>query len=235
VTFTTAAIFHAGDDRSLMETLECLPHIVRTVPAIAKGLPYSVGPSAIGLRDNPYGEAAVANPRNIRQAVNFNDPRQRGIMGAAWNLGYFAAFAEGGAQAIALGGAVGPFGVLSVPTSFPQPWFEGKGELYPVWHVVRGLAKLKGCPILSVQPSVDGAVRGIAAHTKRGVELWFCNPSPNALSVRLPDGFTEAAVLDASCFVAASRQPDLLDRLTSVETQTLPLGAYAVVRARKRT
>ncbi|RUY37844.1 hypothetical protein EN978_25725 [Mesorhizobium sp. M7A.F.Ca.US.001.04.1.1] len=85
VTFTTAAIFHAGDDRSLMETLECLPHIVRTVPAIARGLPYSVGPSAIGLRDNPYGEAPVANPTNIRQAVNFNDPRQRGVMGAAWN------------------------------------------------------------------------------------------------------------------------------------------------------
>lgn len=231
VTFTTAAIFHAGDDRSLMETLECLPHIVRTVPAIAKGLPYSVGPSAIGLRDNPYGEAPVANPRNIRQAVNFNDPRQRGIMGAAWNLGYFAAFAEGGAEAIALGGAVGPFGVLSVPMPFPQPWFEGKGELYPVWHVARGLAKLKGCPIRPLRSSVAGAVRGIAAVTEKGIELWLCNPSPNALEVRLPEGFATAAILDTACFVAASRQPDLLDRLTPVETKTLSLESYAVVRA----
>ncbi|WP_119268999.1 hypothetical protein [Taklimakanibacter deserti] len=234
VTFTTAAIFHAGDDRSLMDTLECLPHIVRTVPAIAKGLPYSVGPSAIGLRDNPYGEAAVANPRNIRQAVNFNDPRQRGIMGAAWNLGYFAAFAEGGAEAIALGGAVGPFGVLSVPTAFPQPGFEGKGELYPVWHVVRGLAKLKGRPVRLLQSSIDGAVRGIAADTQKGTELWLCNPSPNVLEVRLPDGFANIALLDASSFVAASRQADLLDRLTPVEGQTLSLDAYAVVRAFKQ-
>lgn len=234
VTFTTAAIFHAGDDRSLMETLECLPHIVRTVPAIAKELPYTVGPSAIGLRDNPYGEAPVANPGNIRQAVNFNDPRQRGIMGAAWNLGYFAAFAEGGAEAIALGGAVGPFGVLSVPTPFPQPWFEGRGELYPVRHVVRGLAKLKGCPIRPLRSSVAGAVRGIAAVTEKGTELWLCNPSPNALEVRLPEGFAIAAVLNASTFVAASRQPDLLDRLTPVETQTLSLDAYAVVRAIKQ-
>lgn len=231
VTFTTAAIFHAGDDRSLMETLECLPHIVRTVPAIARGLPYSVGPSAIGLRDNPYGEAPVANPTNIRQAVNFNDPRQRGIMGAAWNLGYFAAFAEGGAEAVALGGAVGPFGVLSVPTPFPQSWFEGKGELYPVWHIVRGLAKLKGRPIRPLRSSVAGAVRGIAAVTEKGTELWLCNPSPNTLEVRLPEGFTTAAILDASSFVAASRQPDLLDRLTPVETQTLSLESYAVVRA----
>ncbi|RWB10057.1 MAG: hypothetical protein EOQ39_12465 [Mesorhizobium sp.] len=231
VTFTTAAIFHAGDDRSLMETLECLPHIARTVPAIATGLPYSVGPSAIGLRDNPYGAAPVANPGNIRQAVNFNDPRQRGIMGAAWNLGYFAAFAEGGAEAIALGGAVGPFGVLSVPMPFPQPWFEGKGELYPIWHIARGLAKLKGCPIRSLRSSVAGAVRGIAAVTEKGIELWLCNPSPNTVEVRLPEDFTTAAILDASSFVAASRQPDLLDRLTPVETQTLSLDSYAVVRA----
>ncbi|MEQ1943189.1 hypothetical protein ABMA32_12300 [Mesorhizobium sp. VNQ89] len=233
ITFTTAAIFHAGDDRSLMETLECLPHIVRTVPVIAKGLPYSVGPSAIGLRDNPYGEAPVANPGNIRQAVNFNDPRQRGIMGAAWNLGYVAAFAEGGAEAIALGGAVGPFGVLSVPTPFPQPWYEGNGELYPIWHVIRGLAKLRGSPILPLRSPAAGAVRGIAATTDIGTELWLCNPSPNATQVHLPNGFSKAAVLDASSFVEAASQPDLMDRLSPLESQTLSLDAYAVVRALK--
>lgn len=231
ITFTTAAIFHAGDDRSMMETLECLPHIVRTVPAIAKGLPYSVGPSAIGLRDNPYGEAPVANPGNIRQAVNYNDPRQRGIMGAAWNLGYFSAFAEGGAEAIALGGAVGPFGVLSVPMQYPQPWFDGSGELYPLWHVLRGLAKLKGFPIRPVSSSLSRAVRGLAAETDKGVELWLCNPSPSTLDIRLPDGFASAAVLDAAGFVDASNTADLLDGLKPLATAALTLDAYAVVRA----
>jgi hypothetical protein len=235
VTFTTAAIFHAGDDRSMMETLECLPHIVRTVPVIAKGLPYSVGPSAIGLRDNPYGEAPVANPDNIRQAVNFNDPRQRGVMGAAWNLGYFAAFAEGGADAIALGGAVGAFGVLSVSTPFPQPGFEGKGELYPVWHVLRGLARLKGRAIRPVSASAAGAVRGIAADTEAGTELWLCNPSPAPLTVELPSGFRSAAVLDASAFAEASRRNDLLDELRPLAEPSLTLDAYAVVRAFRPT
>ena len=231
ITFTTAAIFHAGDDRSLMETLECLPHIVRTVPVIAKGLPYSVGPSAIGLRDNPYGEAPVANPGNIRQAVNFNDPRQRGVMGAAWNLGYFAAFAEGGAEAIALGGLVGPFGVLSVPTPFPQPGFEGRGELYPVWHVVRGLARLRGRSIGSLTASAAGRVRGIAMEVEHGTELWFCNTSPVPLDATLPDGFASAAVLDASSFAEAARRPDLLDTLQPVAGPLLTLDAFAVVRA----
>lgn len=231
VTFTTAAIFHAGDDRSMMETLECLPHIVRTLPSITNGLAYSVGPSAIGLRDNPYGEAPVANPDNIRQAVNFNDPRQRGIMGAAWNLGYFAAFAEGGASAIALGGAVGPFGVLSVPTPFPQPGFAGEGELYPLWHVLRGLARLGGCAIRPLSVSAPGAVRGIAADTVAGTELWFLNPSPSSLTVRLPDGFTAVAILDAAAFVEAKGRPGLLDQLAQQQDPVLTIDAYAVVRA----
>jgi D-apionolactonase len=231
ITFTTAAIFHAGDDRSMMETLECLPHIARTVPVIAEGLPWSVGPSAIGLRDNPYGEAPVANPGNIRQAVNYNDPRQRGIIGAAWNLGYFAAFAEGGAEAIALGGAVGPFGVLSVPMAFPQPCFDGKGELYPVWHVVRGLARLKGLPIRALRSSSDQPVRGIAVATADGTEMWLCNPSPYPIDVRLPEGFASIAVLDASRFVAACGQPDLLDEVSPLGAPSVSLDAYAVMRA----
>ncbi len=231
VTFTTAAIFHAGDDRSMMETLECLPHIVKTVPAIAKGLPYTVGPSAIGLRDNPYGEAPMDNPDNIRQAVNYNDPRQRGVIGAAWNLGYFATFAIGGAEAVALGGAVGPFGAISVPMPYPQPWFEGEGELYPVWHVLRGMARLRDGPLRAVSASVPGAVRGFAAETAQGVELWLCNTSPAPVTLRLPERFSVAAVLDAESFVAAAEQPDFFDDLTPLRASTLTLDAYAVIRA----
>jgi hypothetical protein len=74
----------------------------------------------------------------------------------------------------------------------------------------------------------------MAAETESGVELWICNPSPDLRELRLPDGFAEAAVLDASSFVAASRQPDLFDRLKPVEAQTLSLDAYAVARAVKR-
>ena len=79
----------------------------RSVRAIVGGKPYAVGPSAIGMRDNPYGQATMPNPDNIRQAMNRNDPRQRGLLAAAWSLGYFAHFAAGGARQIALGGGRG--------------------------------------------------------------------------------------------------------------------------------
>ena len=62
VTFTTVAIFHAGDDRSAMEGLESLPYLAKSVAAFIDGKPYHVGPSAIGLRMNPYGEAPDGEP-----------------------------------------------------------------------------------------------------------------------------------------------------------------------------
>ena len=95
VTFTTVAIFHAGDDRSAMEGLESLPYLAKSVAAFIDGKPYHVGPSAIGLRMNPYGEAPMANPGNIRQAMNGMDPRQRGLFAAAWSVGFVARFAKG--------------------------------------------------------------------------------------------------------------------------------------------
>src|ERR1700733_9555983 len=111
VTFTTVAIFHAGDDRSATEGLESLPYLAKSVAAFIDGKPYHVGPSAIGLRMNPYGEAPMANPRNIRQAMNGMDPRQRGLFAAAWTVGFVARFAQGGGSALTLGGTTGPFGV----------------------------------------------------------------------------------------------------------------------------
>jgi hypothetical protein len=62
VSFTTSALVHAGDDRSVTEGLEALPHIARSVTSFISGKPYAVGPSAIAMRDNPYGQAVADNP-----------------------------------------------------------------------------------------------------------------------------------------------------------------------------
>ncbi len=171
VSFTTSALVHAGDDRSVTESLESLPHIARSVRAIVGDKPYAVGPSAIGMRDNPYGERTAPNPGNIRQAMNRNDPRQRGLIGAAWTLAYFAHFARGGARQIAIGGAVGPFGLTYAPADYPQPWFEQNGGLYPVYHVVRGLAGLRDAPMRAVEVSAPREIQAFAA----GDDLWIVN------------------------------------------------------------
>ena len=163
VTHTTCPIVHDCDDRSVMETLEALPWVAESVRAFAAGKPYRVGPSMLGMRDNPYGAAPMPNPENRRIAMAINDPRQRGLFGAAWNLGYAARMAAAGVEALTLSAPVGAFGVVYARTDFPQPWFDERGAgVYPLYHVLRGIAQAAGKPRLEATSSHPGAVQALA-------------------------------------------------------------------------
>ena len=232
VSFTTSALVHAGDDISVMEGLESLPAIAASAREIAGGLPLAVGPSAMGMRMNPYGEAPMENPRNIRQAMNRNDPRQRGLLGAAWTLGYYGHFARGGASAVAFGGLTGPHGIVHARQPWPQPWYDENGGLFPVFHVLRGLSALSGRSLRALEISDPSAVQGVAVEAQSGTELWLANLTGREQTVSFPAPATDAAVLDAASFVEASRTPDFLDRLVKLKSSTLTLGPYSTVRAR---
>ena len=233
VSFTTTAMLHAGDDHSITEGLESLPAMALSAEAIATGKPWAVGPSAIGMRMNPYGEAPMANPGNIRQAMNFNDPRQRGLLGAAWTLGFFARFAAGGASAITLGGITGAFGVLHRRHPWPQPWFDEHGGLFPVFHVLKGLAGLGGAAMRRVVLSDPSAVQGIAVERPDGVELWLANLTGVEQAVQLGGTIAEQAVLDAGTFVAATQDADALATMADGGgAARCALAPYAVARFR---
>ena len=160
-----------------------LPYIARSTAAIAGGKPFHAGPSALGMRSNPYGAAPMENPENIRQAMNRVDPRQRGLLGAAWYLGYFAHMARGGAVAVTLGGGVGPFGIVHAPAAHAQPWFDEAGGLYPAFHVFKGLAGLKGAKLLESAATPARNVQVVAAETATGHEIWLANLTGEATSV----------------------------------------------------
>jgi len=231
VSFTTTAMLHAGDDISVTETLETLPSVALSASAIAGDKPFAVGPSAMGMRMNPYGEAPFKNPGNIRQAINFNDPRQRGLLGAAWALGFFARFAAGGASTITLGGTTGAFGLVSAPHDWPQPYFDEAGGVFPAYHVLRGIGRLTGLPLRAV--TTPDTIEAIAAETGDGVELWLANRTGTEQSVALPGAPRDLFLLDADSFVAATRDPDALDTLTKpFDDSTLVLAPYAVARLR---
>src|SRR5262249_16112072 len=112
ITHTTCPIVHAADDISLMETLESLPYIVAPTKAFIAGKPEGVGARAIPARDNPYGASTAPNPNNQRVCLAKMDPRQRGLFAAAWTLGYVAALARGGVEAISMGAPTGPAGMI---------------------------------------------------------------------------------------------------------------------------
>jgi hypothetical protein len=66
VTHTTCPNVHAADDRSVMETIETLPYQVRSTRGFMGNTAYRIGPSQLGCRENPYGNATTPNVDNGR-------------------------------------------------------------------------------------------------------------------------------------------------------------------------
>jgi hypothetical protein len=209
VTFSTSAIVHAADDRAVMETLEALPAIAASVRAIAGERPYAVGPSGIGMRDNPYGPGPLENPANARVPMAGRDPRHFALFNAAFSLGYIARFAAGGAVRIALGAPAGNFAVCDLA----HPW--------PVFHVLQGCVRLAGATLHAVRTGREHDVLGLLAEAGGVRTLWLANLTGGPVRVAVP--FRTARVLDAACGPAWHAM-----REQAVAEGTLTLDAYAV-------
>jgi len=230
VCFTTAAIVHAGDDVTVMENLEAIPYVVATAADIAHGLPLVIGPSAIGMRLNPYGKAPMENPTNIRQAMNRVDPRQRGSMNAAWLVGYAAAAASESVEALTFGTATGAHGLVHVSGEGEAPYYEEHGGVYPGYHVVRQLARFAGHPRRAAEVSAPTRVACLFADIGGTLEALVANLGPSPTTIEFPRDVDGARVLDADVFVAAATEPAWLDSLDPFSGRTLALDAFAVAR-----
>jgi hypothetical protein len=236
VTHTTCPIVHAADDRSVMETLEALPAIIASTRAFCGSAAYRVGPSAIGCRQNPYGKDVQDNPLGGRVCLARVDPRQRGLFGAAWTLGYVAAFARGGVEAIALGAPTGPLGFIYRRTDYPQPYFDGLegGAVYPAFHVVAGLARGSGRPMIEARSSRPQTVEVLAYRADGQRAVWLANLTAETVAVKLaglPEDGVRAAVIDTESFTRVTTDPEALDAIArALAGGSLALGPYAVAR-----
>ena len=236
VTHTTCPIVHAADDVSVMETLEALTYVVQSAKVLIAGKGYHIGPCSIPARLNPYGASTAPNPGNARVCLSNMDPRQRGLYGAAWAVGYVAALAGGGPSAITLGAATGPAGMIYRRTNYAQPYFDeaGASSVYPLYHVIAGLAAASGGKVIAAKSSAPGKVAALAVRGKSGETLWLANLTGETQSAKV-SGFTGGArlhVLDEGSFVAAtsdvgwlSEGGKALKKVGSVE-----LAPYAVAR-----
>ena len=233
----TCAIVHAADDRSVTETVETLPYIIRSVRSLFEGKPYCLGPVAIGTRTSPFGGPPAPNPHSGRVAMCRNDPRQRGLLGAAWHLGIAARAAEGGVTSLILGAPTGDHGLVHHPGDTPQPWFDEHGGRFPAWHVMRGMYAASGRPRRATEVSAPREVQALAFETGAGgTEMWFANLMGEERRVRL-DGLgsdtMRVAVLDEESFVAGAGDPDVLDGVErSVQGDRIELRPHAVARCR---
>ena len=205
----TTAIVHDADDVAVMETLETLPHIGRSVRALWQGVPWQLGPSSIAMRSNPYGATDPQNPDWLRMPLADRDPRQRGLFGAAWTVGYAAAAAQAGAALVALHASHGHLGLSD------------EDGLRPCFHVMAALARASGCPRVSV--GTEEGLASLAWRDATGTHRLVANLTPQAL----PSGLTGLGrVLDTTTISAAQRDARWIDG----EPGELPgmLGPYAV-------
>ena len=192
VSFTTSPIVHGAEDSAVMLSLQSLPSMVRTLHAHNPQRPIRVGPSTIAARRSPLGnQPRVDGTRRVALAAQ--DPRCRGLYGAAWTLGYVAQFANaGGVEALTLMSLLGPCGIVRCVA----------GERlvrHPVYFVLARLgAAARVCGIAVSEPQ---RVAALALDRDGTRELLLANLTGEPVDIHL-DGWatsTRAWVLDADC------------------------------------
>jgi D-apionolactonase len=205
---TTCPLVHAGDDLSLTEGLEALPHIFQTTRSFAGGKPYWLFPTAIAMRQNPYGAEPAENPHGGRVAMARTDPREHALIGAAWYAGVLAHAACAGLDAVTLAAIAGPSGVA-----------DAGGRPYPVHQVLRGHAALRGQSVLASRSSAAREVQVAAI----GREVWLTNltGAPQQVQVDGPARPTRAEVMDETSLTPQER---------GLAGNRIELAPYAVAR-----
>ena len=237
VCHTTCAIVHAADDRSVTETIECLPYLVQSVRALFGDKPYRVGPGAIGSRANPFGADSPPNSGLARVTMTRTDPRQRGLLGAAWHLGYAARMAEGGVDQVILGSPVGDFGLIHHGPASVAPDYDG--AVYPAYHVMRGIYRASGAARRATESSAPRDLQALAYETDGGVTdggvtLWLANLTGEPQRVEIaglePAG-ARLSLLDEDSFETCVAGPDGFEgNAGTVSGAGLTLAPYAVAR-----
>ena len=207
ITHGNAAIVHAADNRSVIETLEALPQIFESGRLIAGERDYRLGLVGIAMRGNPYGAALAENPENIRKTMTGNDPRQKGLFAAAYAIGVAANVAAADIGAVTLAGVGGPFRVC-----------EGEA-LFPIFHTIKALSIIAGRDVQVISNKPEGV---FGLRFDGGLIIANCTADPVEVSPPLAN----AAILDEAQFSAASQDPDWLVNATGPSNGPVTLGAF---------
>ena len=192
LSFTTSPIVHGADDSAVMLSLQSLPSMVQTLHARYPQRPIRVGPSTIAVRSSPLGKQPQTDGTR-RVALAAQDPRCRGLYGAAWTLGYVAQFANaGGVQALTLMSLGGPSGIV-------QCMADDRMVRHPAYFVLARLGA--AARLCSVSVSDPLRVAALALDREGRRELLLANLTGEPVDIHL-DGWAASArawVLDADC------------------------------------
>ncbi|NLS04749.1 hypothetical protein HGP14_15440 [Rhizobium sp. P32RR-XVIII] len=207
ISHCTNPIVHAADDLSVMQTLEALPFITRSVRALYGDKPYRIGPSTIPMRQNPYGSRTMDNPSGGRIPMANRDPRHNGRFAEAFALGYAIRVLDADLECLTLSALTGPFGLIAGPGE-PTP----EGGRRPLFNTVRTLSALAGASWQECVSSSPSEVLAFVARGDTGTRLHVVNLT------------REEQEVDCSACRLASANPGAHLRLAPFATAVLPLA-----------
>jgi len=227
ITHGSSAIVHACDDHSVLETLEALPQIYESARYGFGDTPYRLGLVSIGMRSNPYGAAIKENPSQIRETMAREDPRHRGLFGAAWAVGVLQSTTGNQIEALCLAAPTGPFGIVYEPQHYTQSGFDdGVGMVYPLFHVVRCAAEMSGQNRLVFTGLPEGLV-GYGVSTREGCVAMIANVTNQSVNAPLSQA-ADIAVMNTDSFDAAVSNVDWISGAYEGSRNRLELDPYAV-------
>ncbi|MBB3385164.1 MULTISPECIES: hypothetical protein [unclassified Rhizobium] len=181
ISHCTNPIVHAADDLSVMQTLEALPFITRSVRAIYGDKPYRIGPSTIPMRQNPYGSRTMDNPHGGRIAMANIDPRPNARFGEAFAFGYAARVLDAGLECLTLSALTGSFGLIAGAN---EP--SAAGTTRPLFNTVSTLSHLAGQQwheCLSTDPSAVLSFITARSNGLRSLHLVNITPIPQLVEL----------------------------------------------------
>jgi hypothetical protein len=168
----------------------------------------------------------------VRVCLTKLEPRQRGLFAAAWTLGYIATFARTGIEAIAIGAPTGPLGIIYRKAEHKQPWYDqlSGSAVFPVYHVISGLARGAGQKLVDTDSSDATKVQCLAYQGRGGTTLWLANLTAENQSVKLSGakGAIFGTMLDENSFVAATTDPRSFQNNWKAMKNVLTLKPYAI-------
>lgn len=170
ITHCTSPIVHAADDLSVMQTLEALPFITRSVRAIYGDKPYRIGPSTIAMRQNPYGSRTMDNPGGQRITMANRDPRHNGLFACAFVFGYVARVLDAKPECLTFAALTGPFGLIA---GKDEPVAEGGQR--PIAGAIKALASLAGNVWQECTSSNPARVLAFVTGAQENRQLWTIN------------------------------------------------------------
>ncbi|MFB2564372.1 hypothetical protein [Rhizobium sp. IMFF44] len=181
ITHCTNPIVHAADDLSVMQTLEALPFITRSVRAIYGDKPYRIGPSTIPMRQNPYGSRTMDNPHGARIAMANTDPRHNARFGEAFAWGYAARVLDAALECLTLSALTGSFGLIAGEN---EP--SAAGAKRPLFNTIATLSRLAGQQwqeCLSSDPSAVLSFITARSDGSRSLHLVNITPIPQLVEL----------------------------------------------------